>query len=291
MKQPLLLRSVLYMPGSNARAIAKARTLPADAVVLDLEDAVTPETKAEARALIAKEMHAGGFEPRYRVVRINALSTEWGNDDLAAMAGVPIDAILAPKVDSAADVAGLAERMQKAGIGGDVALWVMIETPLAVLNIAEIAASAGTTPLAGFVLGLNDLAKDTGIAQLPGRAAFQSVLTMSVIAARAHGLVVLDGVCNALDDEERFAAECEQAQTGGFDGKTLIHPSQVGPANAAFAPSQADVEEAQAIVDAFSDPANAAKGALRVNGKMTERLHLVQAENCLAKARAIASRG
>lgn len=288
---PLLLRSVLYMPGSNARAIAKARTLPADAVIMDLEDAVAPEAKADARALIAQEMHAGGFEPRYKVVRINALSTPWGEDDLKAMAGVPVDAILAPKVDTAADIADLAQRMKAAGIAPGVALWVMIETPLSVLNLSEIAACAQTTPLAGFVLGLNDLAKDTGMAQLPGRAAFQPVLTLSVIAARAHGLAVLDGVCNALDDEPRFVAECEQARDGGFDGKTLIHPSQVGPANTVFAPAETDVAEAQAIVDAFADPANAGKGAIRVNGKMTERLHLVQAETCLAKTRAIAERG
>ncbi|WP_281180027.1 HpcH/HpaI aldolase/citrate lyase family protein [Croceicoccus bisphenolivorans] len=290
MQQPLLLRSVLYMPGSNGRAINKARTLPADAVVMDLEDAVAPEAKAEARKTIAAELHAGGFGTRYRVVRINALSTGWGDDDLAALAGVPLDAILAPKVDSAADIAVLAERMAAAGIGPDVALWVMIETPASILNLSEIAASAATTPLAGFVLGLNDLAKDTGIAQLPGRAAFQPVLTMSVIAARANGLIVLDGVCNAIDDEARFAAECEQAQSGGFDGKTLIHPSQVAPANRVFAPSDAEIAEAQAIVAAFADPANAGVGALRVNGKMAERLHLVQAERCIARAEAISNR-
>lgn len=287
---PLLLRSVLYMPGSNARAIAKARTLDADAVVMDLEDAVAPEAKVEARKLIAEALHEGGFGSRYRVVRINALSTEWGADDIASMKGVPLDAILAPKVGSAADVAQLTSAMREAGFGPDVALWAMIETPEAILNLSEIAAAAKDSPLACFVLGLNDLAKDTGIAQLPGRAAFQPVLTMSVVAARAHGLAVIDGVCNALDDEARLVAECEQARDGGFDGKTLIHPKQVEPANMVFAPSEDDIAEARAIVDAFADPANAGKGALRVNGKMAERLHLAQAEKCLRRAQVIADR-
>lgn len=287
---PLLLRSVLYMPGSNARAIAKARTLDADAVVMDLEDAVAPEAKAEARKLIADALHEGGFGSRYRVVRINALSTEWGADDIASMKGVPLDAILAPKVCSAADVARLSDAMRDAGFGPEVALWAMIETPEAILNLPEIAAAAKDSPLACFVLGLNDLAKDTGIAQLPGRAAFQPVLTMSVIAARAHGLAVIDGVCNALDDEARLVAECEQARDGGFDGKTLIHPKQVEPANKVFAPTEDDVAEARAIVDAFADPANAGEGALRVNGKMAERLHLLQAEKCLLRAQVIADR-
>jgi len=287
---PLLLRSVLYMPGSNARAIAKARTLDADAVVMDLEDAVAPEAKAEARKLIGEALHEGGFGSRYRVVRINALSTAWGADDIASMKGVPLDAILAPKVCSAADVARLSVAMRDAGFGPEVALWAMIETPEAILKLSEIAAAAKDSPLACFVLGLNDLAKDTGIAQLPGRAAFQPVLTMSVIAARAHGLAVIDGVCNALDDEARLVAECEQARDGGFDGKTLIHPKQVEPANKVFAPTEDDVAEARAIVDAFADPANAGEGALRVNGKMAERLHLLQAEKCLLRAQVIADR-
>lgn len=289
--QALLLRSVLYMPGSNARAIAKARTLPADAIALDLEDAVAPEAKTEAREAVVRELGEGGFGHRYRVARINALNSAWGGDDLRALARAPLDAVLAPKVDGPDDIATLANVMRQSGFAEDVALWVMIETPLAILNLKDIAACAATTQLAGFVLGLNDLAKDTGMAQAPGRAAFQPVLTVAVIAARAHGLVVLDGVCNALNDEARFVAECEQARDGGFDGKTLIHPSQVGPANRIFAPSEAEVAEAQAIADAFADPANAGKGALRVNGKMAENLHLIQAKQCLNKAQAIADRG
>lgn len=287
---PNLLRSVLYMPGSNARAIAKARTLQADAVVMDLEDAVAPEAKAEARDIIAKELRAGEFGPRYRVVRINALSSDWGRDDLLALASVPLNAVLAPKIDSAADISALFEAMGTAGMNADIALWAMIETPAAVLNLAKIAACAGSTPLSAFVLGLNDLAKDTGIAQLPGRTAFQPVLTMSVLAARAHRLSVIDGVCNALDDEARLVAECEQARDFGFDGKTLIHPAQIAVANRIFAPSEDEIAEALAIVAAFAEPGNAGKGALRVAGKMVERLHLSQAEQCLVRAEAIARR-
>ncbi|HEX2794306.1 MAG TPA: CoA ester lyase [Croceicoccus sp.] len=287
MTQPLLLRSVLYMPGSNDRAIAKARTLPADAIVLDLEDSVAPEMKDVARNAVVSAMREGGFGSRYQVVRTNALATPWGHDDLAALNDVPLDAVLVPKVDSGADVAAIVAAMRKAGIGADVALWVMIETPLSILNLAEIAAAARGTPLAGFVLGLNDLAKDTGIAQLPGRAAFQPVLTQAVIAARAHGLVVLDGVCNAIEDEARLADECAQARDNGFDGKTLIHPRQVEVANRVFSPTQAEVADARAVIAAFADPANAAVGALRIDGRMVERLHLKEAERCVARAEAI----
>ena len=286
-----MLRSVLYMPGSNDRALAKARTLPADAIVLDLEDSVAPDVKNGARAAVAAAMREGGFGSRYRVVRTNALATPWGHDDLAALKDVPLDAILVPKVDSAADVAALATAMRKAGIGEEVALWVMIETPLSVLNLAGIAGAAPGTPLAGFVLGLNDLAKDTGIAQLPGRAAFQPVLTQAVIAARAHGLLALDGVCNAIEDEERLAAECAQARDNGFDGKTLIHPRQVEVANRVFAPTEAEVAGARAVIAAFADPANAAVGALRIEGRMVERLHLQEAERCVARHQAIQAAG
>ncbi len=289
MTNPLLLRSVLYMPGSNDRAIAKARTLPADAIVLDLEDSVAPDVKQAARESVVAAMRKGGFGSRYRVVRTNALATPWGHDDLAALKGVPLDAVLVPKVDSAADVTALAAAMGKAGIADDVALWVMIETPLSILHLAEIAAAAQGTPLAGFVLGLNDLAKDTGIAQLPGRAAFQPVLTQAVIAARAYGLVVLDGVCNAIDDEARLADECAQARDNGLDGKTLIHPRQVEVANRVFAPTEAEVADARAVIAAFADPANASVGALRIDGRMVERLHLHEAERCVARARAIAA--
>jgi citrate lyase subunit beta/citryl-CoA lyase len=284
------LRSLLYMPASNPRAIAKARSLDCDAVALDLEDAVAPEAKADARAALVAEAQAGGFGHRRLIARINALSTPWGHDDLTALAAAPVEAILAPKVDDASDVEALSQAMDAAGFAPDVALWVMIETPRAVLALERIAACAARTRLAGFVLGLNDLAKDSGIAQLPGRGAFLPVLTLAVLAARAHGLVILDGVCNAIDDTARLEAECEQARDSGFDGKTLIHPAQLEPCNRIFAPSAADLAEAESIVAAFADPANAGRGALRVNGKMAELLHLAQAEKLLAKAAAIASR-
>ncbi len=285
------LRSVLYMPASNVRAIAKARELDCDAVALDLEDAVAPEMKADARAALLVETNAGGFGHRRLIARINALSTPWGHDDLGALATAPVEAVLAPKVDDAADIVELSQAMDDAGFAPDVALWVMIETPRAVLALERIAACAAKTRLRGFVLGLNDLAKDSGIAQLPGRAAFVPVLTTAVLAARAHGLVALDGVCNAIDDPVRLEAECVQARDSGFDGKTLIHPAQLAICNRVFAPADADISEAEGIVAAFADPANAGKGALRVGGKMVELLHLAQAHALLAKAEAIAARG
>lgn len=284
------LRSVLYMPASNARAMAKARTLDCDAVALDLEDAVAPEAKADARIALVAEAQAGGFGHRRLIARINALATPWGNDDLTALAAAPVEAVLAPKVDDAADVEALSAAMDAAGFAPEVALWVMIETPRAVLALERIAACAGTTRLRGFVLGLNDLAKDSGMAQLPGRGAFMPVLTMAVLAARAHGLLILDGVCNAIEDQARLEAECVQARDSGFDGKTLIHPAQLDLCNRVFAPSAEDVAEAEAIVAAFGDPANAGKGALRINGKMVELLHLAQGKQLLAKAEAIAKR-
>ncbi len=285
------IRSVLYMPASNARAMAKARTLDCDAVALDLEDAVAPEAKADARAALVAEALAGGFGHRRLIARINALATPWGHDDLKALGAAPVEAILAPKVDDAADIVTLSQAMDAAGFAPEVALWVMIETPRAVLALERIAACAATTRLKGFVLGLNDLAKDSGIAQLPGRAAFVPVLTLAVLAARANGLIILDGVCNAIEDTTLLEAECVQARDSGFDGKTLIHPAQLAVCNQVFAPSEADIAEAQSIVAAFADPANAGKGALRVNGKMAELLHLAQAERLLAKAQAIAERG
>ena len=285
------IRSVLYMPASNARAMAKARTLDCDAVALDLEDAVAPEAKADARASLVTEAQVGGFGHRRLIARINALSTPWGHDDLKALRAAPVEAVLAPKVDDAADIVTLSQAMDEAGFAPDVALWVMIETPRAVLALERIAACAATTRLKGFVLGLNDLAKDSGIAQLPGRAAFVPVLTLAVLAARANGLIILDGVCNAIEDTALLEAECVQARDSGFDGKTLIHPAQLGVCNQVFAPGEADIDEAQSIVAAFADPANAGKGALRVNGKMAELLHLAQAERLLAKAQSIAERG
>ena len=306
------LRSVLYMPASNPRAMAKARDLPCDAVALDLEDAVAPEAKATARAALVAEARAGGFGHRRLIARINGHDTPWGAEDLAALAAAPVDVVLAPKIAGEADVAALSAAMDAAGYAPHVALWVMIETPRAVLAIERIAAMARTTRLAGFMLGLNDLAKDTGMVQAPGRAAFVPVLVQVMLAARGaghagtgggtgggggagtgggRGLILLDGVCNAIDDPARLEAECVQARDLGFGGKTLIHPSQITIANRVFAPDPAALAEAQAIVAAFADPANAGKGALKVDGKMAEILHRDMAAALIARAAAIAARG
>ncbi|WP_240481413.1 HpcH/HpaI aldolase/citrate lyase family protein [Novosphingobium fuchskuhlense] len=294
MPEPLIeaqpLRSLLYMPASNARAVDKARALPCDAVALDLEDAVAPDMKDEARSALVQALTAGGFGHRQMIARINPLGSPWGKADLATLAPCPLHAILAPKVNAAADVVALSVAMDGAGFDPAVGLWVMIETPQAVLALERIAETARISRLAGFVLGLNDLAKETGMAQRPGRAGFVPVMVQALMAARAYGLVLLDGVCNAIDDPARLEAECFQAQELGLDGKTLIHPSQIEIANRVFAPDEAEVAEAAAIVAAFADPANAGKGALKVGGKMAELLHHDMAVRLLAKAAAIATR-
>lgn len=284
------LRSVLYMPASNERAMAKARSLDCDAVVLDLEDAVAPDAKASARAALVAQAQAGGFGHRRLIARCNATDTPWGHDDLAALAQAPLDAVLVPKVRDASDIVALSGAMDRAGFAPSVALWVMIETPRAALAVERIADGAATTRLAGLVLGLNDLAKDTGMAQAPGRAAFVPLMAQCVLAARANGIVALDGVCNAIADLSLLEAECAQARSLGFDGKTLIHPAQVPVSNRVFAPGADELAEAEAIVAAFADPANAGLGALRVNGKMAERLHRDMAQALIARAAAIAAR-
>lgn len=285
------LRSVLYMPASNERAMAKARALDCDAVVLDLEDAVAPHAKQAARAALVEQAQAGGFGHRRLIARCNGIDTPWGHDDLAALAPASLDAVLVPKVQDAADIVALSAAMDRAGFAAPVQLWVMIETPRAALAVERIADCAATTRLAGMVLGLNDLAKDTGMAQAPGRDAFVPLLAQCVLAARANGLVALDGVCNAIEDLSLLEAECAQARAFGFDGKTLIHPAQLPVANRVFAPGAEELAQAQAIVAAFADPANAGVGALRVNGKMAELLHRDMAERLIARAAAIAARG
>jgi citrate lyase subunit beta/citryl-CoA lyase len=272
-------RSALFMPASNARAIAKARALPCDVVILDLEDAVAPEAKTEARTAAVAAVKEGGFGSRELVVRANALASEWGRADLVALARTRPDAILLPKVSNAADVSAARE------IVGDVTFWAMIETPGALLNLPEIASADG---LAALVLGPNDLAKELGTRLRPDRQPLQPWLALTVAAARAHGCVALDGVFNAIDDASGLAAECDQGAAFGFDGKTLIHPSQIDAANAAFSPDQVEVEQARAIVAAFANPEATGRGAIRLGGRMVERLHLQQAERTLALADAIA---
>lgn len=281
-------RSALFLPASNARAIEKARTLDADVIVLDLEDAVAPELKEAARAAAVAAVRTGGFGPRELMVRVNALDTPWGLDDLAALADAAPDAVLAPKVAAAEDIDRYDTALASAA--PDVRLWAMIETPQAVLNIASIAAAATTTRLAGFVLGLNDLSKEMRAPLAPGRAPYLPVITQVALAARAHGLLVLDGVWNAIDDAEGFAAECAQGVAYGLDGKALIHPGQIEPCNRAFAPGEEALARARAIVAAFADPANRNMGAIRVDGRMAERLHLAEAARLLAMQAMIGGR-
>ena len=278
-------RSALYLPASNPKALAKARTLPADVVILDLEDAVAPENKAEARAMAVTAVAEGGFGQRELVVRANGLDTEWGADDLAAAAAAGPDAVLVPKVSSPAEVRAYDAAL--AAAPAHTRLWIMIETCACLPVLYDLAACASDTRLAGFVLGTYDLAKEMRARPGPARTPFLPILTMAVAAARAHGLVVLDGVCNEFRDLDRFAAEAAQGLEFGFDGKTLIHPDQIAPCNAVFSPDAAEIAWAEAVEAAFALPENAGKGAIKVDGKMVELLHLDQARRVLAVAAAI----
>jgi len=286
-------RSALYMPASNARAVEKAKTLPADAVIFDLEDAVAPDLKGEAREAVRAAVRAGGYGPRELVIRINGLGTPWGEGDLEAAASAAPDAILIPKVSSPEDVLEVSRRLRAHGAPETTRVWAMVETPLAILRAREIAAAAldDTSRLACFVMGTNDLAKDTRARLRPGRAAMMPWLMTALAAARAYGIDILDGVYNDLSDEAGFRSECIEGRDCGFDGKTLIHPGQIAAANAIFAPSPEDVENARAIAALFDRPENAAKGAISHNGRMVERLHAEMAKRTLALAEAIARRG
>ncbi|MEP9349646.1 CoA ester lyase [Xanthobacter sp. KR7-225] len=285
-------RSVLYMPGSNARALEKARTLPADGVILDLEDAVAPDAKTEARARVAETVKAGGFGPREVVIRINGLDTQWGADDLEAAAAAAPDAILVPKVEAVEQLVTVGRRLNALGVPETTRVWAMIETPLAILDIKAIAQSARDplTRLSVFVLGTNDLAKETRAALVPGRAPMVAWLSLVVAAARMTGIDVLDGVWNQFQDLDGFDAECAQGAQFGMDGKTLIHPSQIDPCNAAFSPPAAEVERARAIIAAFALPENAGKGVITLDGRMVELLHAEMARRTVALADAIAAR-
>ena len=278
-------RSALYMPASNPRAIEKARGLSCDAVILDLEDAVAPEAKVEARDRAAVVVRQGGFGRRELVVRVNGLDTPWGAEDLAVIAAAGPDAILVPKVNCAADIAAYDAAIAHAPAA--TRLWAMIETCAVVFELREVARAARTSRLAAFVMGLNDLAKDMGGRQTPDRAPHHAVLTLAVAAARTEGLFILDSVCNDLDDPGVLEAVCRQGVDFGFDGKSLIHPNQIEIANRLFSPDPTEVVWARAVIAAFADPASAGRGALRVEGRLAERLHLVQAERLVAMAEAI----
>lgn len=280
-------RSCLYMPGANAKALEKAKALPADVLLLDLEDSVAPEAKAEARAQVGAAVKARSYGRREVIVRVNALSTPWGADDIEAAGAAGPDGMLAPKVETADQVRTLNAAMSHGGFAKDAALWVMIETPRAILNIAEIAATARDTRLTAFVLGLNDLAKETRARAGAARAPFFAALSLAVTAARAHGLAAIDGVYNDIADTAGFEDECRQGLEFGFDGKTLIHPSQIDAANAVFAPNAEELTRARAIIAAFALPENAGKGVIKVDGRMTELLHLEEAKRVVAVAEAI----
>jgi citrate lyase subunit beta / citryl-CoA lyase len=282
-------RSVLYMPGSNARALEKARELPVDGVILDLEDAVAPDAKAKARELIVATLQKGGFGSREVLVRINGLDTAWWRDDLAVAAAGP-DAVLVPKVSTPEQLREVAKHLVGVRSEARIRVWAMMETPLAMLNARDIAAAAldSGTRLAGFVMGTNDLAKDTRARIVPGRAPMLPWLMNCVAAARAYGLDILDGVYNELGNADGFAEECRQARDLGFDGKTLIHPQQIAPCNAAFSPAPEEVEWARKIIAAFDLPENENKGVIQIDGRMVERLHADMARRTVAIADAIA---
>ena len=282
-------RSVLYMPGSNARALDKAKTLPADGVILDLEDSVAPEAKEAARQRVVDAVKVGGFGTREVFIRVNAVDTPWHADDLSAAANAAPDIILVPKVSSPDTLELIGRRMLDMGTNHKTRVWAMIETPLAIFNILEIASAArdSETRLAGFVMGTNDLAKDTRARLVPGRTPMLAWLSMCVAAARIHGIDILDGVYNDIGNADGFVKECTQGVELGFDGKTLIHPNQIEPCNKAFSPSPADVAQARKMIAAFDLPENKGKGVVSIDGRMVERLHADMARRTVAIAEAI----
>ena len=282
-------RSVLYMPGSNARAIEKAKTLPVDSVILDLEDAVAPDAKAAARDQVVAAVKAGGFGAREVFIRTNGFDTPWFSDDLTAAAAAAPDAILIPKISTGEQLQLIAQRLLSMHSDRKVRIWAMIETPAAIFNVREIAAAAidAETRLTGFVLGTNDLAKETRAKILPGRAPMLPWLATCLLAAREYGIDVLDGVFNDIANAQGFAEECAQARDMGFDGKTLIHPNQIEPCNAAFSPTADEVASARKMIAAFGLAENKDKGVVQIDGRMVERMHAEMAQRTVAIADAI----
>ncbi len=276
-------RSALYLPASNSRALEKARTLACDVVILDLEDAVGPDAKVEAREQAVSAVKAGGFGRRELVVRVNGLDTPWGADDLAALAKVRPNAILAPKVSSVDELNAYASRV------GETRLWIMVETCKALFALDALGHAALANRTDGWVIGTNDLAKEMRCRPDADRTPLLAPLSLAVAAARAHGLAILDGVFNEIADAEGFERQCRQGVEFGFDGKTLIHPSQLEPANRIFAPEAGEAAWARTIVEAFAAPENASKGVIKVEGRMVERLHLAEAERLIAISEAIAA--
>ena len=284
-------RSALYMPGSNARALEKAKTLAADAVILDLEDSVAPDAKEAARQQVADVVKAGGFGRREVFIRINGVNTPWHADDLSAAAHASPDAILVPKVSNPETLEMVGRRLLDMHSDHKIRIWAMIESPLAIFNILAIAAEAKDSEarLGGFIMGTNDLAKDTRARLVPGRLPMLGWLSTCVAAARIYGIEILDGVYNDIGNADGFAAECRQGVELGFDGKTLIHPNQIEPCNKAFSPSAEDVAQARKMIAAFDLPENKAKGVVSIEGRMVERLHADMARRTVAIAEAIAA--
>ena len=280
-------RSLLYMPGSNPRALDKARSLPADGLILDMEDSVAPDAKQLAREQIAAALAEGGYGHRELMVRINALDTEWARDDIQAICSFdnPPDAVLIPKIDSAADVVAAIQAFASAGCPDTVDMWIMAETPSCILNIADIAQAHPR--LRGMVMGTSDLSKDTRVRHTPDRMGFITALNLCVYAGRANGLDIIDGVQLDLEDEELLLLSCEQGRDLGFDGKSLIHPKQIAAANATFAPDAQELASARNIIEVFEEATAQGKGVVVVNGRLVENLHVEEAQRQLALAEAI----
>ncbi|MEU8683934.1 CoA ester lyase [Streptomyces sp. NPDC048611] len=281
-------RSVLYMPGANERALEKAKSLPADALILDLEDAVAPDAKADARKRVAAAAASGEYGYREVTIRVNGPGTAWHADDLRAAAEAGPDAVVVPKVDSADTVREVERALEAAGAPDRTAIWAMVETPRAMLDARAVAAASER--LTVLVMGTNDLAKELHAEHVPGRAPLLTGLSLALLAARESGKVILDGVYNDVKNAEGFEAECVQGRQFGFDGKTLIHPSQVEPCNRAFAPSADQVAHARKVIDAFDEATREGRGVVTVDGRMIENLHVEDARRILAVAEAIAGR-
>lgn len=284
-------RSLLYMPGSNPRALDKARSLPADGLILDMEDSVSPDAKQLAREQIVAALDEGGYGHRELMVRINALTTEWGLDDIKAICAAPVapDAVLIPKPSTAADVVEAITAFEAAGCPDSVDMWIMAETPLCILNIAEVASAHPR--LKGMVLGTSDLSKDTRVRHTPDRLGFIAALNLCVYAARANGLDVIDGVQLDLENDELLRLSCEQGRDLGFDGKSLIHPNQIAAANSAFAPDAQEIAGARDIIAAFEEAQAQGKGVVVVKGRLVENLHVEEARRLLELADAVESLG
>jgi citrate lyase subunit beta / citryl-CoA lyase len=286
-------RSLLFMPGSNARALEKARSLPADGIILDLEDAVAPEAKALARDQIAAAVAAGGFGRREVLIRINALDSPWWIDDVTMAGKARPDGILVPKISSVKDLTVIADRLSDINAPMSIRVWAMIETSRAVLHAEEIAAASRDSEmrLAGFVFGPNDISRETRIRMQPGRAAMLPMITHCILATRAYDLEILDGPYSDLSNVNGFGQECTQARDLGFDGKTLIHPGQIEACNAIFTPPAEEVEYARKVIAAFERPENASRGAIQLDGRMVERLHAEMARRTIEIADAIVAAG